>query len=280
MATVGLLGMALTWVIDEEGLLEEQACVSGATETPRKDLARLIESSCNGVSVLDLGELTQDRATTPDHYKPLAFEAKRRINKSGVDVTLVIGGDHAAAFPLYNFDGKVVRVDAHGDAYVPQGEDVDRFILNGATYAFFVKKTGLKNAEDVLNVGLNVEALRTDCHNGGVFGETVTLEQVMQLGNDLRKGVLDIDLDVLPKAYDLPHRHTTSNLSPKDLAGLIVALKPTVIGIFNCVDRSGKILQHIVSGYQNVFAPICEAVGQLAIAKSQKTMTVSFDPYR
>ena len=272
MAIVALLGVPIVAKKHEDGdgvYSIDYFYRKGATDRPRKDFEVLLRQACSKIIIKDLGELGSGFFTTGKiDYEELGLDAQQVVTSSGADVVLAIGGDHAAAFPFYSMQGQVVRADAHGDAYVQKNLPLSSYMITGATYMAFVDSLGLKKPHQVWNVGVEMLHLRQEYRTkDGVFGALVDVSQMLRhpLSNT---GFFDIDVDVLASAYRLPHWHSTSNLRAEDLADLVIKLQPKVVGLFECVGKSGNIPYDIVSAYPSVFGPICEAVAQAAVARS------------
>ena len=272
MATVGVLGMPIVFrqFEDDGGMYPlDNLYMRGSTDKPREDLEAMLCESHHKITVTDFGELGSAfvKAGQID-YQKLGIEAKRIFAASSADTVLVIGGDHSGAFPFYYLDGQVVRADAHGDAYMPKDSKSLNWIVSGSNYMFFVEKQGLKTANQVWNVGVQPKLLHAAYHNNGFIGRLMTTAELLNQEVPEPISFFDVDVDVLLRDYGLPHRHKTSDLKPEDLAGLMAKLNPRVVGLFECVMRYGSIPATIVSGYPSVFKPICEAVAELAIARS------------
>lgn len=263
MATVGLLG------IPAARLNKEQTFgIEGATGKPRKDLETLLLEANPQLQVVDFGELfMSSQIFSKHHYGVLSSQVKELLASKRTDLVLAIGGSHVAALPLYHLPGRVVRADAHGDAYVLKGP-FSRREITGATYMAFVKEWDLKKQCEVWNVGVRMRELRGEyVAKDGIFGMPTNMPQMLRQSiPDV--ALIDIDVDVLSPSYGLPHGYTTSDLRAEDLAALVAKLQPKVVGLFECVNRDGIIPENIVSAHPNVFAPICKAVAEAADARA------------
>ena len=261
MSTIALLGIPIMWSREEQ----LQVSIPTATDQPRSDLERILRENVSGIEIVDLGELTTPTEIVSDgDYKTLGSKARDLIHNSKANTVLVIGGDHASALPFYHLRGQKVRADAHGDAYV---FDPSASVgVYGGNYMFHVEQRGLNHGYEVLNVGINTNGIG----NWGIVGKSVDIEEILGTSKPSNTAFLDIDVDVLSRNYLLPHGESTSNLLAKDLAKLITGLKPSVIGLFECVGNNGYIPPNIVSRYPRVFTPIVRAVGQLALSQTHQ----------
>ena len=266
MPKIALLGIPIMWLQEDQS----QVFIPTATEHPRRDLEKLLHETNSGITVTDLGELSAPTENfSESDYNRLGTEAESLITDSGADITLAIGGDHVSALPLYYLPGYVVRADAHGDAYVPKTLRPSFSDANGGTYMFHVEQKGIKCEHEIFNVGINPKLHMDGFYNRGIIGECVDVTQILGSLKPPYTSFLDIDVDVLSRNYRLPHGESTSNLLARDLAMLIAGLKPSIIGLFECVGKDGCIRPDIVSRYPRVFTPIARAVGQLALSQSQ-----------
>ena len=186
-----------------------------------------------------------------------------------INIVLVLGGDHSGALPFYNLPGLVVRADAHGDAYLPRTSSYQ--MVTGGNYMSYVEEKRLKSADEVWNAG--VQVFDTHLHNKGVFGQNLTMKEILESKSMPYVGFLDIDPDVLSIKYGFPFLyHSISDLEVEDLVQLATKLNPKIIGFFGCVDTDNNGYQlippDIISAFSDVFKPICKAVGEVAIARS------------
>ncbi len=263
MATVAILGITI-------GGKYRLRCRPGNTNNLRKDLEELIIDSSQGVEVIDLGELITDKLVEfYEQYEQLGIAAKHIITDSEADITLVVGGNHAGALPLYFLDGNVIRADAHGDAFAGKiaSDKRSNDFVYGGNYMFFVDIKGLKNENEITNVGISVGPSRVT-YKGGIIGARLSVDDLLDHKAPKNVGLVDIDMDVFDPSYTLPYTFERSNLRAEDLARVIGKSKPRIVGMFECVAEGGIIYQDIVSNYPDVFEPICKAVGDVAIARN------------
>jgi len=103
--------------------------------------------------VEDCGEITRgreemDAAVRKDTFAGISKEVKGLDRK--YDLLIVVGGRHTGGYPLYQFPGKVVRVDFH-----PDTRALDT--LNYASYLYHVLHDGLKTPKEIDNYGMEFE---------------------------------------------------------------------------------------------------------------------------
>jgi len=264
MTKIAVLGIPIMWLHEDRS----QVFIPMATDQPRKDLEKLLHETAFGITVVNLGEVSAPTENfSGDYYNSMGAEVQSRIADSGADTVLAIGGDHVSALPLYYLPGNVVRADAHGDVYVFKNARPSFQDANGGTYVYHAVQQGLKSAGEIKNVGINPSLHSDGFYNNGVIGESMDMHQILS-SQPPSTAFLDIDVDVLSRHYRLPHGESTSNLLVRDLAKLIVKLKPYVVGLFECVGKDGFIREDIIMKNQRVFRPIAEAVGQLDLSKS------------
>jgi len=199
-----------------------------------------------------------------------AESAKKILQNAPADVIITVGHDHSAAFPLYAIPGNVLRLDAHGDAYMFKDADFTNFVISGANYMHYVAKQNLKRPEEVMNLGITPENISTQYHGDGFFGSPVNLEDIAGIAKTKSVNLLDIDVDVLHRSFALPHSFRTSSLTPADLADIIRATSPRIVGLFELVVSNGAPYQDVFQR-RDLFAPLCEAVAQTAIARSRSS---------
>lgn len=270
MPTVALIGIPLIHI--ESYRDGGPSCVPGATDKPRRDLEQLLKET-PGVTIVDLGEITnppnEKVYRNAPNFAEFCVKVEHIAALDDIDVILVLGGDHSAALPFYNLPGLVVRADVHGDAYLPRASSY--WEVTGGNYISYVQEKGLKSADEVWNVG--VQVFDTRRHDKGIFGQNLTMKEILESKSMPYVGFLDIDLDVLSIKYGLPFLyHSISDLKVEDLVQLATKLNPKIIGFFGCVDtdKNGYQLIHhdIISAFSDVFKPICKAIGGVAIARS------------
>lgn len=273
MAKVALIGLPIVRQKGKRGSSTPLLAV-GATDRPRKDLARILAEANAELKIVDLGEVLpfSSEGATPiaeSAYYELGLSTKKTIAESEADMVLAIGGNHVAALPFYHLPGNVVRADAHGDAYVLNSQFTPQAGISGGTYMFFVERQGLKKPDEVFNVGIQADMLGKQYHRGGAVGRLVSMAQLLNGNKPAGVSLLDVDADVLSRDYRLPHGHHTSDLKADDIAKLVTRLLPKIVGLFECVGFYGAIPQDIVSAYPNVFSPICKAVAAAAVTRSR-----------
>ncbi len=274
MARVAILGIPISHVrysvVDDEALcVVDIKYQNRNTDKQRKDLENLLSAVSNGIKVVDLGELPHPDSSKID-YSKLAESAKKILQNAPADVIITVGHDHSAAFPLYAIPGNVLRLDAHGDAYMFKDADFTNFVISGANYMHYVAKQNLKRPEEVMNLGITPENISTQYHGDGFFGSPVNLEDIAGIAKTKSVNLLDIDVDVLHRSFALPHSFRTSSLTPADLADIIRATSPRIVGLFELVVSNGAPYQDVFQR-RDLFAPLCEAVAQTAIARSRSS---------
>ncbi len=230
---------------------------SGLTKHPLYDIERILLKD-EGLSVVNFGEIPyQDKVLMMDDFKEFGQKIQRLGD--GVDVLLVIGGDHTSAYPIYYFSGNVIRADHHGDAFMNYWEG-----FNCATYSYYVVNDKLKENGQIWNVGLPPNPH----FFVGFDARNVKLPK--------KAGIIDIDLDVLSEEYELPHPYSCSDLKIDELSAIIARYNSKVIGIFDCINLEKRIPENIISGFPSVFVPLLEAVS--TVARYRKTHQFTFLP--
>jgi arginase family enzyme len=142
------------------------------------------------------------------------------------DLLLVVGGNHAAALPLYAVPGRVARFDAHTDA------DENPLLRNTSYVYHAVKEGGLKKPglvthysaehysvkrpqEPRINLGSPEQALSAEAH------------------------VVDIDVDALHRKYETATYETDAMLVSQ-FGPVVMRSAPKIVGVFEYYPHADK----------------------------------------
>lgn len=166
-------------------------------------------------------------------FNQMAQDAVRLAKE--YDIIICVGMSHGGALPFYKIDGKVVRVDQHGDSHKLEIQSKFRRHVNCFNYVgeAVIRDDIKKKPGDILNWGLAPQK--------GFDSLMVTVGEKIDNWEQAKGVFFDIDLDGLHEKHNIG---VPPNLKPtklgvviEDLKKAILASKPSVVGFFEYSKR-------------------------------------------
>jgi len=245
--SIGIIGIPIQ--LEKKYNTTKEFFSPGLTDPLRLDTKKCIKEKSKKenvkIDIVDLGELTDERTTSEGNLTgipkssldELAQELKQ-ITKD-IDLLIVYGGVHTAAYLLYHLPGRVERYDIHDDDYevnIPFHTSYLRHVIE------------LKKSSQISN------------HN--------LIDKILVDETEASGSIFDIDADYLnPSIYcQLRDEDVKNNL--EKIKQDIRKAKPRIIGFFEfqTLDESTKIYERLLSLVWEGIKAIKETTEQFPLA--------------
>jgi len=234
---IGIIGIPIQ--VEKRSNIIKEFFSPGLTDTLRSGTKKFIEEKNLKINVLDFGELvdSEDVLLKKDKIigisqrglNGMARKLKQKIED--IDLLIVYGGVHTAAYPLYHLSGRVERYDIHAD-----NSDLDIPFHT----SYFKHAAKLKPSSQISNHDL--------------------MDRILVNETDASGSIFDIDIDYLsPSVYCQLREEDVKNNFQK-IKEDIRRAKPKVIGFFEFQTLDGS-----PEGYERLLSLVWESVKQLRI---------------